>query len=76
MISAFSEYALPPPEFEVIMSKIPHLFAKTPNKPITREILQSTSEDEEPEWMKQSDETFQMQDVEIDLEKKRMEYQI
>ncbi|CAD8163029.1 unnamed protein product [Paramecium octaurelia] len=75
LISAFQENLQPPKEFEEFIENIPHLFSKVSQKPlISSQTLFIQSDDDEPQWM-QSNDNFQILDIENEIEKKRIEYQ-
>ncbi|CAD8088597.1 unnamed protein product [Paramecium primaurelia] len=75
LISAFQELLEPPKEIEEFLEKIPHLFSKASQKPlISSQISFSHIDEDEPQWM-QSNDNFQILDIENEIEKKRIEYQ-
>ncbi|CAD8082177.1 unnamed protein product [Paramecium sonneborni] len=75
LISAFHELLQPPKDIEEFIEKIPHLFTKVSQKPlISTQTLFNISDEDEPQWM-QSNENFQIIDIENEIEKKRIEYQ-
>ncbi|CAK83424.1 unnamed protein product (macronuclear) [Paramecium tetraurelia] len=75
LILAYQELLEPPQELEEFIGKIPHLFTKISQKPLISPSTQFTHSDEDdPKWM-HSNETFQIIDIENEIEKKRIEYQ-
>ncbi|CAD8093370.1 unnamed protein product [Paramecium sonneborni] len=75
LISAYQELLEPPKEIEEFIEKHSHLFTKVSQKPlISTQTLFNISDEDEPQWM-QSNDNFQIIDIENEIEKKRIEYQ-
>ncbi|CAD8165189.1 unnamed protein product [Paramecium octaurelia] len=77
LLSAYREYLQPPEPIVQLIKKIPQLFATKPFKPISQNSHCNHSDEEEPQWMQDSqfNAPFQLNDIENEIQLKREQYQ-
>ncbi|CAK73762.1 unnamed protein product (macronuclear) [Paramecium tetraurelia] len=77
LLSAYREYLQPPEAIVQLIKKIPQLFATKPFKPIPQNSHCNHSDEEEPQWMQdtQFNAPFQLNDIENEMQLKREQYQ-
>ncbi|CAD8068526.1 unnamed protein product [Paramecium sonneborni] len=77
LVSAYQEYLQPPEDIIQLTKKIPELFATKPFKPISQTAQYNHSDEEEPQWMQESqfNTPFQLNDIEKEIQQKREQYQ-
>ncbi|CAD8089421.1 unnamed protein product [Paramecium sonneborni] len=77
LVSAYREYQQPPEDIIQLTKKLPQLFATKPFKPISQTAQCNHSDEEEPQWMQESqfNAPFQVNDIENEIQQKREQYQ-
>ncbi|CAD8058988.1 unnamed protein product [Paramecium primaurelia] len=77
LLSAYKEYIQPPEDIIQLTKKIPQLFTTKPFKPISQTAHCNHSDEEEPQWMQESqfNAPFQLNDIENEIQQKREQYQ-